>query len=79
MEWWIGMEWNGGMTTPTERGFVTTYPIPIVFCNCSRILGKPVAVSKKDELKLIQEEEERSITSKLTLKWAIQLPIFNKC
>jgi hypothetical protein len=32
----------------------------------------PVAVVKKDELKLIQEEEERSMGSKLALKWAIQ-------
>jgi hypothetical protein len=22
---WIGMEWNNGITTPTERGFVATY------------------------------------------------------
>jgi hypothetical protein len=35
-------------------------------------MGMPVAVVKKDELKLIQEEEERSMGSKLALKWAIQ-------
>jgi hypothetical protein len=23
----IGMEWNNGMTTPTERGFVATYTL----------------------------------------------------
>jgi hypothetical protein len=56
------------MTTPTERGFVTTY----THCNL-HIMGKPVAVVKKDKLKLIQEEEERSMGSKLALEWAIQL------
>jgi hypothetical protein len=31
-----------------------------------------VAAVKNNELKLIQEEEERSMGSKLALKWAIQ-------
>jgi hypothetical protein len=55
------------MTTPTERGFVTTYTHCIL------------QLKKKDELKLIQEEEERSMGSKLALKlkWAIQLPNVN--
>jgi hypothetical protein len=45
MERWNGMELNSGMTTPTERGFVTTYTHCI--CNYSQIMGKPVAVVKK--------------------------------
>jgi hypothetical protein len=73
MERWNGMKWNGGMTTPIERGFGTTYTHCIL-----QIMGKPVAVIEKDELKLIQEEEERSMGSKLALEWSIQLPNYIK-
>ena len=49
MECWNGIEWNSGMTTPTEC-FVTTYTI--VFAHwSSQIMDKVVAVFKKDEHK----------------------------
>ena len=64
VEWNDGMEWNGGMTTPTERGFVTTYTL-IFFQSWP---GKPVAVVKK---------MSSNMGSKLALKWAIQFPILN--
>jgi hypothetical protein len=68
------MEWNSGMTTPTKRGFVTTYTHYIL-----QLFWNHRPASGKDVLKLIQEEGERSMGSKLALKWAIYLPNYIKC
>ena len=52
MERWNGMEWNSGMTTPTECVFLR--PIPIIFSAqdtqvfSTRLnYGEPVAVIKR--------------------------------
>jgi hypothetical protein len=55
VEWNEGMEWNSGVTTPTERGFVTTYTHCVLqlFSNHGQAGGS--SKLKKYELKLKRE------------------------
>ena len=53
-EWNGTMEWNDGMTTPTERA-LTTF-IPTVFSTFNQEKAAAVAI-KEDRLNLIQQRD----------------------